>query len=129
MTEEELLALPSFLKWCKHWEADQHCPHAMADWCLETVGELAFEACMWAYAKEERGVSNNGNDGPFYRTRPTSYYAWFRLGDRSDSSNFPSHVPMTGSWTGRQLYSFPTAIACYLLNFDREVAAKYPPKE
>ncbi len=132
MTEEELLVSKDFASWCKAWERDSWCPVPFADWCLEYVGETAFEAAMWAVEKEERGVSNSGNGGPFYRTRPTSYHAWFCLGDQSDLSNFPSHVPLSPvipTGAGRQLDSFPAAIVYYLLNFDREIAAKFPPKE
>lgn len=127
MTESELLASADFLKWCAHWEQDRHCPHAMADWALENVGELAFEACVWAHEKEKRGNAGRGEWGEFERTRPTKLTIWWSCEEPEYSrTNFPSNVPIVDEL--HQAESFPAAIAYYLTNFSRELAAKYPPK-
>lgn len=116
MTESELLASPDFIAWCRVWEKDRHCPLPFADWALENVGELAFEACVWAHEKEERKG---------HRVNPGLVYAWVSI--RSHDWGC-WNVPIAEVCNLRTDNSYPAAIAYYITHFDRELAAKYPPK-
>lgn len=125
MTESELLASPSFLKWCAIWEKDRHCPLPMADWALENVGELAFEACVWAHETEERDGSHDGNVtlrvAPKY-SQDRRLWFWTTVSGKNYHCCVP--VPMGSGY----FQTFPAAIAYYLTHFDRALVKKYPPK-
>lgn len=133
MTESELLASPDFLAWCRVWEEELHCPLPMADWALENVGELAFEACVWAHEKEERyDPWDDRLTGRVYPRRQsgskTGKFVWWSLTDVSQEQN--DDVPIIYDYHPNTTFhsTFPAAIAYYLTHFDRELAAKYPPK-
>lgn len=122
MTEEQLLADSEFIGFCNRWKEDRHCPLPFADWCLENVGELAFDACVWAHEKEQR----KGDKG-MSRTRPLTIgvlFCWADIGIGPKDA-FWNDVPLTDF---KDCSTFPAAIAYYLFHFDRELAAKYPPK-
>lgn len=129
-TAEQLMQSDEFLGFCGAWERDRWCPAPFADWCLENVGELAFQAAMWAVETPERE--------DFPDRRPARVCPTIEGGDNKERGQFywmgittgtlaNDYVPIRGAHS-EHLLTFAAAVAYYLINFDVELAAKFPPK-
>lgn len=129
MTEAELLASSDFLGFCGRWQEDRHCPFPLIDWCLDRDWPDGAEAAQWAVEKEERsdGWRNTGRlcVTPSLETSGEGKGQWYWLDGGGDL--YSCIVPTVGE-SEKYFPTFAEAIAYYLTNFDRELAAKYPPK-
>lgn len=126
-TEAELLASDTFLAFCRCWERDKWCPVGLCDWLLENGTPTMYAAAVWAWEKEERPSQSgriasrvmpcrSGYTGRWFWTK----FATFR------TENVADRVPLKKRQGGT--LPFLAAVAFYLVNFDPELAAKYPPK-
>ena len=128
-TAEQLMQSDEFLGFCGAWERDRWCPAPFADWCLENVGDLAFQAAMWAYEAEERIDWVSKIPSRLFPCRETGqndvngHFYWMPIEYGLFACDY---VPLVRSYQKRHYPTFAAAIASYLLHFSVESAKRYP---
>lgn len=134
-TEEQLLASDEFLGFCGTWERDRWCPAPFADWLLENVGDVAFQAAMWAVETEERSdwcsrrLTRVFPSVETHASHIMGHFYWMVIGRVPLSIPSASdYVPLARDNVYNHYATFAAAIACYVLYFDVELAKRYPPK-
>ena len=130
-TADSLVRSEDFLAFCRTWQSRVRCPLPFADWLLENVGQVAFEAAMWANQYPPRpDIRREKPNGKRQRIRTYpeklgDWWNWWPI-DRHEKNQTACDVPISGIDVESRFGSFAESIAHYLFRFDLEKSRLFP---